>query len=554
MAKVAQLLIGSLHNLHGRLRNLELMRAALGAYGYAVLPEPPPGRDAMLGCLRDLVTRVEAGDEVAIYYMGHGGQARFVTSEGVSPIHRYLTTGDGEHRRTCFRGLLDDELQHVLDQLCAKSDSVTVMLESCYAGGMADVRSRGWSTVDVNTFEHAEPHVARSRAMRRSEPIIVAAVQEGRKAGESRVPPHEGYFTSELAAALLRARERGFTWQRLMLGVRRAVVRRRGSEDQLPHVIGPAKRVVLDPRELAEASWYELEGGERRWARAGALHGFAPGDVVALADVEGRALGEATLREVEADRAHLDDTVPREAAMCSMLAKRAPLAVALAHAASDELELRAAIERSPWLRVAEHAEAASLVVSRHAGGFVLRDASDEAPLEVSPNQLVDELEQQAHRREFLAACQRLASPPPRLGIRVFVDDAPLCAGGRVEVGARMRFAIHHEGDRQSETLFLTLVSDDVDRRVRLLASGRPGGLNLFCEVRDDHAPLSELELELTWPDGVAPTPRRATLFFVVSARALFLSGGRTRAPADAPRDAACWLQRVDYELHPRATP
>lgn len=546
MANLAQLLCGPVGELRGCDENLERMRGALEAWGFEVLAPPEAGRDAMLGALEALVARVAVGDAVAIYYTGHGGLGRFRTPSGVSRLHRYLATGDATHGRSNFRGVLDEELQHVLDRLCVRSDNVTVMLECCYAGGMLDARrprGRDDSTIWPREFEGPSPSVPARLLPLRSPPIIVAATQEGGKAYESDERPHVGLFTRELATALLRARERPTSWQQLVLEVRQGMRSDLGSLRQLPHVIGLDTLAVLGRREHGEGRWHEViaaPGGA--WLRAGALHGIEAGDELELADARGDVCGRVRVGVVELDRAWL--AAGRQGAMARLVAKREGLGVALVPGDTPGCAaLREAIERSPWLRMAPLGDAAVEVVVTE-GRMLVREREAGLEWRLAPEQVVDALAALAHRAVFLVACRRIEPPPPPITIEVCVDGRPLPSDARLSVGSRLEFTVTHEGGPMAETLHLAIVWEHADGQLELVAPGRPAGLDLFSETRDDHAPLAGLELELGARTGVG----RHAIYSLVSRRPLLLSLSHATSRSLSSDSADVWLQRVTFEL------
>ncbi len=594
MTKLAQFLVGSRDRLRGIDNNLAVMREALADHGFVEFESPPNGtREATFGCLHRLVEHVTGtGDAVVVYFTGHGGLARFIDDAGgASRIHRYLTTSDPHHSSRDFRGILDIEISAILDQLAAFSDNVTLILECCYAGGMADsLDARALGTVAVHEFPRprwlarTEPRPAEGP---RRPPLIVAATQEARSAEESMRPPFIGHFTHELAKALRDSCGRSISWARLIARVRHGVAARIGGTRQVPHVIGPAGREVLGWAAIDASHEHDLiVGTEGAWLLAGRLHGLGDGDEIEVIDLTGTSLSVATLRDVELDRARV---VTRNASLDSpgvlrglLRACSAPLEVRLAgpeHSAAM-LELRRALARSVWLREAAHADTPHSVAIDDEGGIVVRGPAisrsrcSEPDVGSAVAWVVADLESLARRLRFVGACERAPSLPEGLHFDVHVEGR----GGSCELPAqggvvwrqsdRIRVVMRHDAGLAAETVFVNLVDEGVCGRLQLVAEGRPGGFNLPSEHRDDDAPLHDITFALTWPRDVPEQPRHETLWFVVASRPIDLRGIGFAPPErsfsadsmkgsslEAPTRPLAWsVHRVEFELHPGARP
>lgn len=85
--------------------------------------------DGMRRAFDALEASIADGDEVFIYYSGHGGRQKVVEANGAERCAESLITVDGE-------GFLDSELEARLKKLTARSRKVVVFLDACHSGGV----------------------------------------------------------------------------------------------------------------------------------------------------------------------------------------------------------------------------------------------------------------------------------------------------------------------------------------------------------------------------------------------------------------------------------
>lgn len=113
------------------------------AAGIRSLPNDKATRAAILGAFREhLIDKARPGDVALFYYSGHGSRMRDASGD---------ETGDGmdetivphDSRQGNVFDITDDELNALVRQLLAKTDNVTVILDSCHSGSGARGISSG---------------------------------------------------------------------------------------------------------------------------------------------------------------------------------------------------------------------------------------------------------------------------------------------------------------------------------------------------------------------------------------------------------------------------
>ena len=84
----------------------------------------------------DLESSLSDGDQVFIYYSGHGGRQKVLETDGAERCAESLVTVDGY-------GFIDSEMESQLKRLSQKSSKVIALLDACHSGG---VTTRSLST------------------------------------------------------------------------------------------------------------------------------------------------------------------------------------------------------------------------------------------------------------------------------------------------------------------------------------------------------------------------------------------------------------------------
>lgn len=126
-----------------------------------VPPEPRerwPTYENIVGAFRRLTETARAGDQVYIHYSGHGGRARTLPQHAAlkAPVglDEVLVPTDIGHSEAQY--LRDIEMAHMLKAMTDKGLLVTVVLDSCHAGG---------ATRKPETPDWAESHGASVRGV-----------------------------------------------------------------------------------------------------------------------------------------------------------------------------------------------------------------------------------------------------------------------------------------------------------------------------------------------------------------------------------------------------
>lgn len=91
--------------------------------------------------LSDLKNRLSKGDGVFIYFSGHGSQM----NAGSGKCSEAMLTHDMKYYK-------DVDLQNSLVELSQKANRVIMMNDSCFAGGQAEVKSRGTVSLKAKTL------------------------------------------------------------------------------------------------------------------------------------------------------------------------------------------------------------------------------------------------------------------------------------------------------------------------------------------------------------------------------------------------------------------
>ena len=127
-------------------------------------PDPGAGRPtygAIVAAWRRLADELPAGSQVYIHYSGHGGRARthFPDAKGAAALDEVLVPCDVNDRAE-GRYLRDVEVAHLLERMGERGLAVTLVVNSCNAGGI----TRGEAGVRAGDAADLEPRAADQRA------------------------------------------------------------------------------------------------------------------------------------------------------------------------------------------------------------------------------------------------------------------------------------------------------------------------------------------------------------------------------------------------------
>lgn len=317
--------------LRGAVNDARLMSALLAdRFGFddgTTLLDAEATRAALLGALDDLAGRVQADDEVAIFFSGHGSQRPDLDGDEADGFDETLVphdSGRGEHPD---RDLVDDELYRRLVRMAAVTERLTVIVDACTAGtvsraGVATQRwaprgaGNGTAAGTVSAERLAEIRRRRRRRTAAGVPwlppderwVLLTACHDDEGANElteeNGLPTAHGAFTWYLARELERSGP-GTTYRELLPRVAAGV----GvcCPGQHPVIAGGRDRVLFGggwrrPRPYVLVS---ARDGARATLAAGAAAGLMPGarwDVLtpAVGAGEQRPLGRLTVERVGA--------------------------------------------------------------------------------------------------------------------------------------------------------------------------------------------------------------------------------------------------------------
>lgn len=381
------------------------MRALFETLGFelAIVEGARATRRGLLQAYDALIERTNAGDQIIIYYSGHGGIALGAEPElgrGDLADRQYLIPIDfHESAENDFRGILDLELSERLDRLTARTTNVVVILDCCHAASLSrspQLVSRGYTgPVPPALRAHArrwrDENAKTSRRLDHARAIRLVATERDRLAYET--PGSDGLvrgiFTRALERVLKEAGAESFlTWARVARAVREDVLRI--APEQRVAVEGPAQRCLFSEVEETENVPAFFLDGVLPAVRAGRLHGIDERSVFSImpygaqADEPTRRLATAEVIEAFADRAHVSLSTkisPPNGAPAFLLSSRlGRRAVAIDPLNSMRDRIAAQLALGPYLRVVDRAEDPSVIARlREVGGqqLILWPAPDD---------------------------------------------------------------------------------------------------------------------------------------------------------------------------------
>ncbi|HWU88188.1 MAG TPA: caspase family protein [Kofleriaceae bacterium] len=254
--------------------NVDVERVAemLSRRGFEVdrLQGPAATRDGILAGYRRLAGALREGDAAVVYYSGHGGMVKVGARGDGAPLPTWLQyiapTDFDETTEDDFRGVSAWELSLLLEELTAKTDNVTVILDCCHAAQMSRSHATTGAAprairrpIRIDAGKHYD-RVHRdfgpiARLPQRGNPRAVRLAACGE--WQSAFPTSDdqgrptGLFTHELLATLDEVGEAEVSWQVVGAAVRTRVLRR--APTQRPMVEGPAHRRLFSTLQAARS-------------------------------------------------------------------------------------------------------------------------------------------------------------------------------------------------------------------------------------------------------------------------------------------------------------
>jgi hypothetical protein len=278
-----------------------------------------PTRTHVLEALEALATAARPGQEILIYFSGHGAQAaaRHPDREvdGLEELYLLADAGPADPSTGRVPGTLADfELEAVIARIRQAGADVILIADACHASGLTRSGERHGRVKGLTGVDLGMPDVfpLRSRPAPDAQPVRgdftgIFAASPGRLAVERRLPLGEAgaqpasAFTFALARAIRDGRHR--SWRDLQDGVRDASVE--AGPGPVPVFEGRLDAVPagLDRDRPRLFRAYDQDG--MGVITAGRIEGFSPGERVELLDLDGRVMGQTTVTASQAFSARL---------------------------------------------------------------------------------------------------------------------------------------------------------------------------------------------------------------------------------------------------------
>ena len=179
-------------------------------------PEPPsqwPTYENMVAAFKRISDMAQPGDQVYIYYSGHGGRASTLYPQLKGPAGQDEALVPTDIGNSEARYLRDVELAKLLNDMVSKGLAVTVVLDSCCSGGMTRGQGktvaavRGIQSVDT-TPRPAESLVGAPQELAETWGQLMGGKTRDVKLGSGWLPEPKGYTL--LAAC--RPSESAYEW------------------------------------------------------------------------------------------------------------------------------------------------------------------------------------------------------------------------------------------------------------------------------------------------------------------------------------------------------
>lgn len=128
---------GSQHELHGCINDIvqvsQLLKSAYGFEDVRLLTDATPSKptyDSIIAGLRDLFAGSKQGDQIVIYYSGHGTQLRDTSGDEKDGFDEAMYTIDG-------RFITDDQIFSFVE--AANGATVNLFFDCCHSGTICDL-------------------------------------------------------------------------------------------------------------------------------------------------------------------------------------------------------------------------------------------------------------------------------------------------------------------------------------------------------------------------------------------------------------------------------
>ena len=239
-----------------------------------------------------LVQRARAGDVAVVFFAGHGSQAADQNGDEADQWDETLMLHDA--RSGGVEDLLDDELNAMLGRLHAKTERITVILDSCSSGSATragNTFQARWQPAAASAAHSSPPAADGDGWLPDSLPGLVSfsAASDGTSAFETGA---RGIFTDALLQALSPQGNRPLTYAQAARRIRPLVSAR---SYQIPYFQGDLEAVVFaNQHRRRPLAWEVTAVGESLELSGPPLPGMGPGAELRIYD---GAVDGATARD-----------------------------------------------------------------------------------------------------------------------------------------------------------------------------------------------------------------------------------------------------------------
>lgn len=289
------------------------------AYGAPFPRTAPPTRNAILAALEELAETARKGDEVIVYFSGHGAQLqeRQMGSEpdGLDefflPIDFKVDAQEGSDTVSIKNHILDDEIGSYLKAIISKGASVWLIADTCHSGslnraGLAGAKSRFVSlssgnskVIDLNDYENAVEKGESITSDSSNQSIDLGQTMGGHYVGFFASPPDQRSYEYRLPSTAPKNEQRVhglLTWE-LVRAIRKGTAQTFGhlartitnsylqwGNGQTRAVFAGSLGTEVFLENKGEPYWtMNLSADEQFFVEAGVLHGVHEGAIFSVA-------------------------------------------------------------------------------------------------------------------------------------------------------------------------------------------------------------------------------------------------------------------------------
>ncbi|KAI9927509.1 hypothetical protein ASPWEDRAFT_44856 [Aspergillus wentii DTO 134E9] len=327
--KRALMIAAPFEGLRGPIRDAERMEAVLRKQDFEITTcyGADATRSGILNAWQNLISTISTGDAVVIYYSGHGGLVQSKDGESSSgkpwqyqflvPVDYDQTTDDD------FRGILDVEISHMLQDTTDKTRNVTIILDCCHSGRMFRAPGMGQKAHAKNLEETQYHQVAKYLTTLREAGhfhgevsltgnpyavrVVAAATSETAWEYMDSNGQWGGAYTEALARAIEETAGHELSWRTTLMRVSQLVNVK--FPTQHPQAEGPETRIPFSMQHAMAGAFHLRVVNNAAILEAGSVLGVRKGNVYSIVPLdsddhgEGDEFPEATVTVVAAFKA-----------------------------------------------------------------------------------------------------------------------------------------------------------------------------------------------------------------------------------------------------------